>query len=515
MDNSIENNKRIAKNTLLLYLRMLILLFIGFFTSRVLLNALGVANYGINNVITGFLSMFSIITVSMSTAISRYITVELGKKDFERLKLVFSTSLAVQLVMAIILVFFVATFGYWFLINKMNIPNGRENAAFWCFVCATIATFIKLMNIPFNATIVAHEKMTAFAYMTIVDASLKLLICYIIYVTPYDKLVTYSILLLVSTILINSIYWIYSKIHFKETTFIPSLNIVLFKDLFSFAGWNFFGQTTWILNTQGVNLLMNLFFGVVVNAARGVATQVNDIIQNFVNNFMIALNPQIIKLYAAGDKEESFKLACRGSRFSFYIMFLLSLPVMLESKQILDLWLVNPPDRAYLFVIWTIITTLILLLGNTLTTLQVAHGDIKKYQLVMTLVGSIPFPLIWLFYRNGATDLYAYYIFAIIYWILIFVRFYLIHEMTGMPWKMYVIGVVLRCHLIGFLAPIIPLFILTVFPISIYRIAIIALVSTISTSLLIYLLGLETNEKKLICKYIIKYKSKFLNRSIQ
>ena len=503
MNDNTSNNKRIAKNTLMLYARMLILMAIGLLTSRVNLQALGIENYGINNVVAGFISMFGIITSSMSNAISRFITVELGKGNLTRLKQVFSTSISVQLFMGILIVILIETVGMWFVNYKMQIPAGREIAAQWCLHCATITTFVSLINIPFVSVIIAHEKMSAFAYMTIVDAILKLVICYTIYISPYDKLITYSVLGVIVSIITTSIYLAYCLRKFKETSFNLHFDKTLFKEIWGFSGWNLFAQTAWIFNTQGVNLLINLFFGVTVNAARGIATQVNAIIQNFVNNFMIALNPQITKLYAAGNKETAFKLACRGCKFSFYIMFVLALPVMIESRQILTLWLGTPPELANTFVVWTIISTLATLLGNTLVTLQMAHGNIKKYQLWITIFGCIPFPLTWLMFKLGAPSIVAYYIYVVVYWGLIFVRYYLVHEMTGIPAKMYLGGVVAKCHLIAILSSIPPLIIFHLIPETIHRLILVVVTSIISSVFVIYAIGMNHAERHFVQEKIL------------
>ena len=486
----------------MLYVRMLLLMAIGLFTSRVNLQALGVDNYGINSVIAGFLSMFGIITGSMSNAISRFITVELGKGKLERLKQVFSTSISVQLFMGVLIVILIETFGIWFVSTKMQIPAGREVAAQWCLHCATITTFISLMSVPFNSAIVAHEKMSAFAYMTIVDALLKLAICYAIYISPFDKLVTFSVLGVFVSIITTSIYWIYCLRKFEETSFSFRFDKSLFKEIWGFAGWNLFAQTAWILNTQGINMLMNLFFGVVVNAARGIAVQVNGIIQNFVNNFMMALNPQITKSYAVGDKESAFRLACRGCRFSFYIMLVLALPVMIESRQILHLWLGNPPAQADSFVVWTILSTLATLLGNTLVTLQMAHGDIKKYQLWITVFGCIPFPLTWLMFKLGAPSIVAYYIYVAVYWGLIFVRYYLVHGKTGIPAKMYLGGVVARTHLVALLSAVIPLVVFFMMPVSVLRLLLVGTTSVLSSVIVIYAIGMNQAERNFIINKI-------------
>lgn len=477
---------------------MIVLMLIGLFTSRVILQALGVEDYGINSVIAGFLSMFGIITGSMSNAISRFITVELGRGQLERLKLVFSTSITVQLFMGVLIVVLIETFGMWFVTTQMQIPNGREMAAQWCLHCATLTSFISLMNIPFNSAIVAHEKMSAFAYMTILDAILKLAICYAIYISPIDKLITYAILGVCVSIITTSIYWIYCLRKFEETSFSFHFDKVLFKEMWGFAGWNLFAQTAWILNTQGINMLMNIFFGVVVNAARGVAVQVNGVIQNFVNNFMMALNPQITKSYAAGDKETAFRLACRGCRFSFYIMYFLALPIMIESHQILDLWLGTPPKQADAFVVWTILSTLASLLGNTMVTLQMAHGDIKKYQIWITVFGCIPFPTTWFVFKLGAPSIVAYYIYIVVYWGLIFIRYYLVHEKTGIPARMYLGGVVGKTHLVAFLAAILPVGVFLLMPETILRLLLVVVVSVISSSLVIYFLGIDHAERMFI-----------------
>lgn len=500
---SQANSKRLAKNTIMLYIRMLILIPIGLFTSRVVLQALGVEDYGINSVIAGFLSMFGIITGSMSNAISRFITVELGKGMIERLKQVFSTSISVQLYMGIIIVVLIETFGQWFVTTQMQIPEGRELAAQWCLHCATMMTFISLLNVPFNSAIIAHEKMSAFAYMTILDALLKLAICYVIYISPIDKLITYAILGVCVSMITTSIYWTYCLRKFEETSFNFRFDKNLFKEIWGFAGWNLFGQTTWVLNTQGINLLMNVYFGVVVNAARGVAVQVDGIIQSFVNNFMIALNPQITKSYAAGDKNTAFKLACRGCRFSFYIMLVLALPIMIESRHILRLWLGTPPPQAEVFVIWTILATLSTLLGNTLVTLQMAHGNIRHYQIWITIFGCIPFPLSWLFFKMGFQPVVAYYIYVAVYWILIFVRFHLVHGMTGIPAKMYLGGVIAKTHIVFAISAMAPFVLHSIMQESITRLILVSCTSILSSCITIYAIGLDSAERAFLREKVV------------
>lgn len=502
------NSKRIAKNTVMLYIRMIVLMVIGLFTSRVILQVLGVEDYGINSVIAGFLSMFGIITGSMSSAISRFITVELGRGKLERLKQVFSTSITVQLFMGFLVVILIETIGIWFVTTKMQIPEGREVATQWCLHCATLTTFISLLSIPFNSAIIAHEKMSAFAYMTIVDALLRLAICYALYISPIDELITYAILGVCVSTITTSIYWIYCLRKFEETSFSIRFDKSLFKEMWTFAGWNFFAQTAWILNTSGVNMLMNIFFGVVVNAARGVAVQVNGVIQNFVTNFMVALNPQITKSYAVGDKETAFRLVCRGCRFSFYIMYFLSLPVMIESHQILELWLGTPPEQADAFVVWTILASLTTLLGNTMVTLQMAHGDIKKYQIWITIFGCLPFPLTWLAFKLGSPAIVSYYFYFAVYWGLIFVRYYLVHEKTGIPAKMYLGEVIAKTHIVAIIAAVFPLGVFCFMPETIFRLLLVGIVSVLSSTIVIYFLGVDETERQFIQRKVLSVISK-------
>ena len=245
-------------------------------------------------------------------------------------------------------------------------------------------------------------------------------------------------------------------------------------------------------------MLMNIFFGVIVNAARGVAGQVNGVIQGFVNNFMVALNPQITKSYAVGDKNAAFKLACRGCRFSFYIMYVLALPIMIESRMILKLWLGTPPEHSDIFVVWTILSTLVILLGNTLVTLQMAHGKIRHYHLWITFFGCFPFPLTWLAFYLGASPLVSYYIFFAVYWGLIFVRYYLVHGMTGLPAKMYLGGVVARTHVVALISAILPIIIFLLMPEGIARLISVCVSSVLSSCIVIYAIGLDKTEKEFI-----------------
>lgn len=350
MSDSQANKKRIAKNTLLLYVRMLFLMVISLYTSRVILNALGVNDFGIYNVVGGVVAMFSILSGSLSSAISRFITFELGKGDEENLKKVFSASVTIQLVLSAIIVVLIEAVGVWFLNAKMSIPANRIYAANWVLQFSVITFVINLISVPYNSTIIAHERMSAFAYISILEGVGKLAIAFLIMVSPIDRLIFYAILMCAIAVTIRFVYGYYCKKHFVECNYHFRWDKKLLKNMFGFAGWNFIGASSALLRDQGGNIILNLFFGPTVNAARGIANQVNNAITGFVTNFMTALNPQITKSYASGDRDYMMSLIFQGARLSYYMLLFLSLPVLVNTHYILVIWLKLIPEHAVTFV---------------------------------------------------------------------------------------------------------------------------------------------------------------------
>ena len=333
MTTASENNKRIAKNTLLLYVRTLIVMLITLYTSRIVLNTLGVTDYGIYNVVGGVVAMFGFINGSMSSATQRYITFALGAGNRNNLQKVFSIALQIHALISVLIVILGETVGLWFMYTQMQIPADRMDAAFWVLQCSIASTVIMIISVPYNADIVAHEKMSAFAYISILEAVLKLSIVYMLVVFSYDKLIVYAFLVLAVQLLICLCYSRYCYRHFEESKYHHVWDKSLFKEMTGFAGWSMFGNLSAVLYSQGLNMLLNVFFGPVVNAARAVAVQVQSAIQQFVSNFQMALNPQITKTYAKGEMHEMHKLMFRSARFSFYLLFLLSLPPVWRSTK--------------------------------------------------------------------------------------------------------------------------------------------------------------------------------------
>ncbi len=506
-DNS-ANNKRIAKNTILLYGRMLFMMIISLYTSRVVLNALGVDDYGIYNVVGGVVSMFAILSGSLSAAISRFITFALGKGDKERIQKVFSTAINVQIILIVIISLLLETLGLWFLNYKMVIPADRLVAANWVFQFSIITFAVNLWSIPYNATIVAHECMSAFAYISIFDAIAKLFIAFLILMNPIDRLIFYGSLVLLVGLIQRSLYARYCKKHFEECKWLKELDKNLMKEMFSFAGWNFFGAGSWQLMTQGVNILLNVFFGVVVNAARGIAVIVDSTVVQFVTNFTTAINPQITKSYASGEKEYMFSLMFRGAKFSFFLVMFFAFPIIFETDFILKIWLGDVPEHTVSFVRLALMVSMLHVLSNTMITAMLATGNIKKYQIIVGGLGMLVFPLALLFFYLGFPPEAAYVATLIIFVAQLVCRLRLINQMTGMSVPSFLSEVLCKVFFVSVPAFIIPYMFVEFMDNNAIRFVVVC-ASSVSTSILaIWALGLSHEErlysKKLLFKLINK-----------
>ncbi len=381
---------------------MLLLMAVTLYTSRVVLKALGVNDFGIYNVVGGVVTMFSILSNSLSSAISRFITYELGKENFTKLKNIFSTAVTIQITLAVAITLIAEIVGLWFLNTKMNIPTERMEAANWTFQFSVITFVINLISVPYNAAIIAHEKMSAFAYISILEALLKLSIAFLIIISPIDKLIFYACLICIISLIIRLIYGHYCKSHFKECTYSFYWDKDLLKQMFGFAGWNFIGSSSALLRDQGGNILINLFFGPAVNAARGIAFQVNTATQNFIASFTMALNPQITKSYASNNYDYMMKLVFKGARFSFYLLLILTLPIFLNTNYILKLWLGIVPEHTIQFIRLILVFTLSESISQPLITAQHATGKIKNYQIIVGGLQMLNLPIAYLALKNGA-----------------------------------------------------------------------------------------------------------------
>lgn len=498
MNTHAENTKRIAKNTLILYVRMLFGMAVSLYTSRVVLQVLGVEDYGIYNVVGGVVTMFTLLSNSISTSISRFITFELGRGDIQNLKKVFSSSVTVILVLSLFIIIVAEIVGVWFLNSKMNIPETRIDAANWVLHCAILSFVFTLSGTPYGAAVMAHEKMNVVAFIGISDIVLRLLIVFALDFLLFDKLKTYAVLTLSVAILMRIVYGWYCKRNFSECSYSFVYDKDLLKQMFGFAGWSFLGNAAYLLNTQGVNIIMNLFFGVGVNAARGIATQVDTAVQSFASTFTTAMNPQIIKSYAAGDLDYMHTLICRGAKYSYFLMFFFALPLTLEANKVLSIWLGVVPEHTIMFVRLTLMSSLIIIMANTLVTAQLATGKIKKYQITVTLFGIWVLPFSYVFFKMGFPPEIAYVIFFTIYFGLIFVRIYLVKGLIKMPWMKYVKEVLFRMGLVSACSVVLPCLVYFNMPSSFIRLLVVCVVSVLSSAIFMYLLGLEKGERTFV-----------------
>lgn len=496
MSTQSENNKLIAKNTMALYFRTFITMIVGLYTSRVMLQALGVDNYGINNVVGGIVAMSSLVTSTMSQAISRYLTFTLGKGDKGRLKVMFSTAINAQIILSVIAIVLLEIFGLWFLNKGANIPEGRMEAANWVFQCSMISLAIGLVGSPFNALLVAHEKMSIYAYTSISDAVLKLGICFLIMAYGGDRLILLAILNVFVGILMFAFYRWYCKRKFEEAVYsIKIFDKELLKELSVFSGWNLLNNGAYVFATQGVNMLINVFFGVAYNAARGIAQSVNGAVQSFVNSFTTAFSPQITKSYAAGDKEYAVQLGNRGTKFAWLMMYLFIVPVVCEADTLLKIWLGNPPDWAAIFLRFAMFESLAVTSGQNLFRLIQADGNVRNYTIHAAITAGMIFPLVWIAYILKAPVWVSYLIFIIDFFLLNLVRFYDIKRLMPFSVRQHLREVIWPCLSVSLVSFAVPLVLCYLMKPGIVRFVVNVPVSVLWTGLCCVVLGLTRGER--------------------
>lgn len=497
---STSNNKRIAKNTIYLYFRMLITMVVGLYTSRVILNTLGVEDYGINNVVGGVIAMFSLISASISGSIGRFLTFELGRGNMDALKKVFSTSVTIQIILSIIIVVIAEIVGIWFLNNKLQIPADRMYAAHWVFHCSIISFVIGLISLPYNASIISHEKMNVFAYISIFETSMRLLIVYLLVISPFDKLISYSLLGVFIAIIIQIIYYIYCRHNFEECTYNLSINKSLFKEMFSFAGWGFIGNSADILRNQGNNILLNIFSGTtIVNTAAGIANSLTSIAYSFVGGFMSALSPQITKYYALKDFNNLIKLIYRGAKFSAFLLLILAIPIYLNTEYILFLWLKQIPEYAATFTRLVLIYMITETISRPIIIAKNATGKIRNYQIIVGGTLMLTLPLSYIFLKFGAPFEFVY-IANIITSLLAFVaRMYMLQgDIPLWSSRNFFVQIYCRVLFVAFTS-IIASYYTTLFIENTMAHIIVSIISSlVYTILLIYYIGCNKAEKEFI-----------------
>lgn len=399
MEDNSKKSKRIAKNTGILYLRMIFLMLITLYTSRVILEALGVEDYGVYNVVGGFVALFGVLSRSMTSASTRFINYEIGKGNFDRLQRVFNATFTIMCLIAMVIAVLSEVLGIWYVNNIMVIKPERLYAANWVFQFSVITFCSTLITVPYNAAIIAHEHMKTFAYVSLFEGIAKLAIAFAVMISPIDTLIFYAAAVCILQLIIQGMYRQYCRKHFTECNSRLCYDRDIVKDIFGYAGWTFFGTSAALLRNQGGNMIINYFFGPVVNAARGVANQVLHAVQGFVTNFTLALDPQITQNYANGNHDYMMKLVYAGSRMSYYMLLVLSLPIIINADYILHIWLKQVPETAVIFTQLTLIFTMVESLSHTLIKAQQATGQIKKFQLTMSALMIMNLPISFAIYK--------------------------------------------------------------------------------------------------------------------
>ena len=498
--NASVNNKRIAKNALMLYMRMFFTMGVSLYTSRVILEALGVEDFGVYNVVGGVVTMLSFVNSTLIGASARFITFSQGTGDRKEIQATFNCIVTMHYVFALLILFFAETIGLWFVTNKLVVPEGRMIATLWVYQSAVLAAMIEFISTPYNSLIVAHEKMSAFAYVSIVDKCIQLLIVYLLFVLPYDSLIAYAVLIVFSKILIRLIYTVYCKKNFEESHYHLSWDKARLKEIFAYAGWIFNGNLAFLGYTQGINILLNMFFGPVVNAARGVSQQVQTAVYSFTSNFQTAVNPQIIKTYASADLNRMHQLVLMSSRLGFYMMLIIVLPVFLHIDLILQLWLTEVPQYSAVFVRIMLIVGLNSTLRNpTITAIQ-ATGDVKKFQLwegtILLLVLPIAYMALRVFHIGPVETLCIY---LCIELIAQFTRVFITYPRISLSIRLYFTKVLFPCGKVLISAIVFCHTLISFFHVDTFcKFLLFALASFLFCIISVWLFGLSKSEKNVV-----------------
>lgn len=501
----MNNNSRIAKNTLFLYVRMFILMAIGLYTSRVVLNILGVSDYGVYNVVAGFVPMLGYISTVFVCVTNRFISYSIGKGDKEDINKVFCTAVSVHYIIASIIVLFAETVGLWFVNGYLNLPSERMFAANCVYQCAIASLFISIISVPYNASIIAHERMDIFAYVSIFEALSKLGAVYLLIVCMFDKLILYSFFWTLIALVVRFIYMQYCKRNLEGCKYKFVWDKTLLKKMCSFAGWASIGDLGFTFKDQFLNIILNIFCGTIVNAARGVAVQVSGIVNQFAANFFMAVQPQIIKRYASGDVQRSRNLVYSSSKLAFCLMALIMIPLILNLNYLLELWLVEVPHYTYEFLLIILVSTLLGVFASPLTTAIQATGNIRNFQIGVAIIFLLELPIGYILLKNGcepylaATPALLTQIIAVVY------RFYILHNLiSGYRFSKYFIDVVLRTTIVIGISFVINYVIHSQFNNSFILLVWSSLLSVIITSALVFLFVANRDERMMINEMIAK-----------
>lgn len=427
----MSSNKTIVKNSLFLYFRMFLTMGVGLYSSRLVLQELGVVDYGIYGLVGGIVAMFGFFNAAMSSATQRYLSFDLGKEDYSKLQKTFSVTLTIHICIAFLVFVLAETIGVWYINNKMVFPLERETAIHIVYQFSVFTTLLGIIQVPYNALIIARERMNIYAYISIVEAILKLSIVFLLVYLSYDKLITYAVLTFVVALCIRLFYQYYCIKNYQESKYIFKWDKPYFKELVSFSGWSLFGNIAAVARSQGSNILLNLFFGPIANAAYGLTLMVQGVVGNFVSNFQIALNPQITKSYAKGEYDRLRSLMFKSSKFSFFAMFLIVIPIIYNIDFLLKIWLVEIPKYTTGFVILALCYSLIETISNPLMVSIQATGNIKWYQIIVGGFIFLTLPITWIVFQLTSDPYYVYWVLIINSVFSLFIRIFFLKKQVG------------------------------------------------------------------------------------
>lgn len=493
-----NTTKRIAKNTLMLYFRQILIMIVSLYTVRVVLNTLGAEDYGIYNVVAGVVTMFSFLSNSMATASQRYFSFALGQNNSESLKKYFSMSFTIYCLIAVIILFLAETVGLWFVTQKLVIPVERQNAALWIYQASIFSMICTILTAPFMASIIAHEDMNIYAYVSIIEVVLKLGIVFLLPLFTIDKLIFYGLLMAGVVFINTAIYRTICVKKYVECKFSFFWEKSLFKELVSYTGWNMFGSAVGVFKNQIVNIILNQFFNPVVNAARGIAAQVNSAVNSFAQNFSTAVRPQIIKNYASGEKEKMLQLMYRSCKATFLLMFVFALPLILEMPYVLKLWLKNVPEYAVLFTILALLDALIDTISYPIMAAAQATGKIKLYQAVVGGVLLLNAPIAFVVLKFGAPAFSVFIVSISVTSLAFIVRLCILKKLINFSFWKFIWNVFIPVFCCAGLAFIIPYFVRNMLDSSFIRLCVTVIVSVICVALSGYFVALSKNERQWI-----------------
>lgn len=510
MAEAVSSNKRIAKNTLALYARMLFAMFVGLYTSRVVLNTLGAVDFGIYNVVGGVVVLFSFLNSTMAAATQRFLAFEIGKGDnIEAVKKVFSASMTIHIALAIAIVILSETIGIWFIESKMTIPAERMTAAHIVFQFSIISCFLSIIQVPYDSLMIARERLDIFALFNIGNVLLKLIFVILVTIIDYDKLILYAFLMMINGVILRIASKVYCLTKFKESRYKFDKDLSLYKQIGSFAGWNLTTHGVLVVRTQGVNMLLNHYCGPILNAARGIGIQVNGTLTQLSGNFQSAVVPQITKLYAAGRKDDMNDLVVKSSKLSYLLLVLLVAPFLVDTEYILTLWLGNVPEYAVLITKFTLAVTLIDSLSGTIGYAALATGDLKKYQLTISCVLIMVFFASWVALFMGAAPQSVYVAEMIVLFAALFTRLWLLKGMVDFPCIRYIKEVVVKGIIISLLSILVAYYTQKFMTPTFWRFCCVCATSMLTTSVIGYYVILTKSEQVFILNFAKGILSKF------